>query len=230
MEKIAPACDHAEDLISFLYGEATEDEARIMRQHLSSCSLCAEELAAFRGVRESVLAWRTETLGAFSPTLAPTSAREAVRTRSAVAALREFFGLSPVWLKGAVAFASLLFCLLAALAISRFEGSTPTVTTERLYTQREVDQIIKAQQEAQPTLAVDTSEPKKHEVERDSPAPVQRKRLRRAGNAPATVAAKKRRPLTREEREQLAADLRLIAPEDDGDLDLLGDGVNRQDQ
>jgi hypothetical protein len=36
-----------------------------------------------------------------------------------------------------------------------------------------------------------------------------------------------RRPLSRSEREQLAADLRLLAADDDSPLQLLGDRINQ---
>lgn len=36
-----------------------------------------------------------------------------------------------------------------------------------------------------------------------------------------------RRPLSKSEREQLAADLRLITPDDEEDFDLFGDRINR---
>ena len=45
--------------------------------------------------------------------------------------------------------------------------------------------------------------------------------------APSQV-ANSRRPLTRAEREQLAADLRLLSTDDDVDLNLLGDRINNQ--
>ncbi|MGH9905001.1 MAG: hypothetical protein ACRD8U_05370, partial [Pyrinomonadaceae bacterium] len=37
----------------------------------------------------------------------------------------------------------------------------------------------------------------------------------------------RQRPLTKSEREQLKADLRLISPDDDSDFELLGDRLNR---
>jgi hypothetical protein len=39
--------------------------------------------------------------------------------------------------------------------------------------------------------------------------------------------AKSRRPLSRAEREQLAADLRLLSTQEDDGLNLLGDRINR---
>ena len=71
-------------------------------------------------------AWRAEVLD-ISPSLslerttdAEVSPRPA-RRRSAVAALREFFDLSPLWLRAAGAAAVLAFCALAALTLARAE-------------------------------------------------------------------------------------------------------------
>jgi len=41
------------------------------------------------------------------------------------------------------------------------------------------------------------------------------------------TAKTRRAPLTKSEREQLAADLRLISQTEDSDLDLLGEHINR---
>ena len=64
-------------------------------------------------MRESITAWRDEALSGFVSTPLATTATK----KSALAALRQFFDLSPLWLKGATAFAVLAFCVLAALAI-----------------------------------------------------------------------------------------------------------------
>jgi hypothetical protein len=50
-------------------------------------------------------------------------------------------------------------------------------------------------------------------------------------NAPTEVAGttqKLRQPLSRQERQELAADLRLLSGRDDGGLDLVGDSINKQ--
>lgn len=121
-------CGRGEELVAYLYGEADAAESNRFRQHLSSCAACREELAAFGGVRDAVREWRAEVFSA-TPALdireALTSTteaqREPERKRSAVAALREFFSLSPLWLQfGAVA-AALVVCALAALTFARTE-------------------------------------------------------------------------------------------------------------
>ncbi|MBA3243425.1 MAG: hypothetical protein H0T60_19550 [Acidobacteria bacterium] len=121
-------CDRAEDLIAFLYGEATPKSAQTFRRHLNDCVVCRDELAAFGGVREAVGEWRDDALSV-PPSLdlheayafAAPAPRRPVRERSALAALREFFSLSPVWLKACACAATLAVCVLAALTLARAE-------------------------------------------------------------------------------------------------------------
>jgi hypothetical protein len=123
-------CGRAEQLVNYLYGESGAAERAGFEQHLTSCAACRDELQAFGQVREAVGAWRAELLTA-APTVtaaavspADATRRDVVSTqsrRSAWGALREFFALSPAWLRfGAVA-ASLVVCALAALAVANAE-------------------------------------------------------------------------------------------------------------
>jgi len=211
----SPGCERASDLIAFVYNEANESERDDFELHLKECRACREEVASFGVVRESITAWRDEALSGFVSTPLPATPGR----KSAIAALRQFFDLSPLWLKGATAFAILAFCALAFFATvgpDRTErgsaGSTPeTPKPETLYTQQDVDRLVKEalakQQPQQPVLMVQSPKPK-------------------ATKAPSQL-ANSRRPLTRAEREQLAADLRLLST-DDVDLNLLGDRINNQ--
>ncbi|HKY45009.1 MAG TPA: zf-HC2 domain-containing protein, partial [Pyrinomonadaceae bacterium] len=113
----SPSCERASDLIAFLYDEANETEKRDFELHLKECAGCREEVASFGVVRESITAWRDEALSGFVSTPLATTAPK----KSALAALRQFFDLSPLWLKGATACALVAFCILAALAINRTE-------------------------------------------------------------------------------------------------------------
>ncbi|MBC7932710.1 MAG: zf-HC2 domain-containing protein [Rubrivivax sp.] len=124
----ARGCDRAEQLVAYLYGETAPVETKVFRQHLTSCKVCRDEMAAFGGVRELVGEWRSEALGAL-PSLGidesfatATAVRPPyARKRSAIAALREFFSLSPLWLRAGAVAATLVFCALAALTLARAE-------------------------------------------------------------------------------------------------------------
>src|SRR3712207_3604323 len=122
----APAgCGRGEELVAYLYGESGHRASQDFRRHLDSCDSCREELAAFGGVRNSLAFWRDSLLAeAPAPSLSESFAPAAdVRRfvapapeRSALAALRAFFSLSPLWLRAGAVAAALSFCVLAALA------------------------------------------------------------------------------------------------------------------
>ncbi|MCA1632638.1 MAG: zf-HC2 domain-containing protein [Acidobacteria bacterium] len=124
----ARGCDRAPELIAYLYGEAAPAEAQTFRRHLDGCAICLDELAAFGGVRETVGEWRSDAVSV-PPALdlleayafAEPAPRPPVRERSALAALREFFSLSPLWLKAGACAATLAVCALAALTLTRSE-------------------------------------------------------------------------------------------------------------
>lgn len=123
-------CGRGEQLVGYLYGEATQTEREGFEQHLSQCAACRDELAAFTQVRESVGAWRAEVLthapGFVTADLIPTAAPPPTfnikpARRSAWYALREFFALSPAWLRFGSVAAMMIVCALAALAIFNVE-------------------------------------------------------------------------------------------------------------
>ena len=202
-------CERAVDVVSYLYGETDERETRDVELHLRECRSCQAEAASFGQVRESIVAWRDEVLTGFIPSTVTLHDK-----RSALAAFRQFFDLSPLWLKAATAFAAVVFCVFAVLLVVNFkkESVPPPVQANGRYTQQEVDQMIKeavAKQQIQPR------------VEEKAPEQVV------VVNQPARKkqATQGRRPLSRAERDQLAADLRLLPTDDE--LNLLGDRINQ---
>lgn len=148
-------CARAEDLVTYLYGEASPAEAKDFKHHLQLCASCRTELATFGDVHEAMGEWRQQALGtlaapafeadaagAYAHTTAP------VRRRSAMAALREFFTLSPVWMRAATAVAAIMFCALAFIAVAYFVRQPQTVIVERQvesgYSQQELEAKIAA--------------------------------------------------------------------------------------
>lgn len=212
-------CERAPDLVACLYGEASREEALSFEHHMRDCASCRSDLVAFGGIRESVGAWRLEALGSMIGSHESSEPQKPIKP-SAAAAIREFLRLSPLWMKGAVAFASLLFCVLAVLAIARV-GREPTIV--------KVDENPAVIKEAPPV--VDNSEKEERAATEETsvekrPLTVQERKVSPRMTTPANKIGPKRLQLTREEREQLAADLRLISPDEDLELDLLGDGFN----
>lgn len=233
-DETAPNCGRESDLITFLYGEMNDVDARTFQRHVRICASCNAELEAFHDVRESVVAWRNEALGATSSPVKKWAVTTADQKKpSALMALREFFNLSPLWLKGAVAVASVLFCILAGLAIARFRDKSPvgTITDpgSTAYSQQELDAIV--ERRVREELIRREGAPEK------APNPISIRptanetAIQRLSNRGSTVASnpsnqKARRPLSKTEREQLAADLRLVSVKNETDIDLLDDGIN----
>ena len=215
--KETPNCERASDLIAFLYNEANERERRDFQLHLNECSTCREEVASFGVVRESITAWRDEALAGFVSQPVATKAPR----KSALTALRQFFDLSPLWLKAATAFAVVAFCVLAVMTLMTLQRknvpvSSTAASSETLYTQEDVERLLNAALARQekpkpstPLIVVESPKPKKPRNSTDAQF------------------AKSRRPLSRAEREQLAADLRLLSTDDDESLNLIGDRINQ---
>ncbi len=203
-DEAAPNCGRENDLITFLYGELNDYEARTFQRHVQVCASCHAELEAFRDIRESMVAWRNEALGVTSsPVWAVTKVDH--KKSSALAALREFFRLSPLWMKAAVA------------------GSTP-------HSPQELDAIV--ERRVREELIRQENSKQRRPNPKSILATADEAPRRRVANRGNTVAfnlsnQKARRPLSKTEREQLAADLRLISVKSESDLDLLGDRINQ---
>lgn len=227
-------CERENDLIAFLYGEIDDRASGDFQRHVMNCADCESELGAFKQIRSSVVAWRRETVGAAIATSAsaPSAVTKAsdLGKSSGMAALRQFFDLAPLWMKGSIAFASVLFCVVSALALAHlFENPKPVVAGEE---KRYSEQELQAKIQDALKFRVEDREPQKPAplsyVARDNSEQVklQGNATRSAGRVTANARVG-RRPLTKSEREQLAADLRLILPQDETDLDLLSDGINQ---
>src|SRR5215471_512884 len=219
-----PVCHRAEDLVSYLYGEASPGDALDFRDHLQRCDACRSEFASFNQVHSSIQGWRNESLGvAFNPAAAALPASEVRHERklSALAALREFFNVSPLWLRGATAFAALLLCLLGVMMVARLSrkpvetvqvDNQPKYSEEQLRTavNKAVDKKV-LELKAESRNSSSAPEPKPRST--TSPKRVQLAANRQPKNL--------QHGLNRQEREQLAADLRLILPPDEEELPLV---------
>jgi hypothetical protein len=219
----SPTCERASDLIAFLYGEAEERETRDFEVHLRQCSTCREEATSFGFVRQSITAWRDEALAGFVST--PVTAQP--KTKSALVALRQFFDLSPLWLKGATVFAAMAFCVLAGLVMFKSNNnqiSSRDMNPGAVYTEQDVNRIVKealAKQQNTPAPTVETPREIEVKVKSAKPEP------KRSRVSSSTQFARSQRPLSKAEREQLAAELRLLSTGDDATLHLIGDRINQ---
>jgi anti-sigma factor RsiW len=219
-----PVCHRAEDLVTYLYGEASEVDARDFAGHLQQCDACRSEFGAFQQVHDSILLWRNEALGSSEspaevPVESPVNAAVFIRHERklpALAALREFFTVSPLWLRGAIGFAALLLCVLGGLTISR-SWSPPVQLAnkaeESKYTKEQFDQAVKNQVDQR---LAQLNAPQTTNVEVPTPDKSKDNEIRIAVNR-VPLKTQRARGLSRQERVQLAADLRLI-PRDEDEL------------
>lgn len=226
-------CGRENDLIGFLYGELDPMEKQNFQLHMQECAECGLQLSSFSDIRESVVSWRNETLGAFAAEEYPPVARIDEPKPSAMAALREFFNLSPLWLKGTVAFASLLFCLFTVLAAARLmkpapeltvvnktSNQAPTAQELNFEVERRVKEELQRREAVNKKELITTNDSSANEF---GPRPLKRQN-QLASSSPKRKAG---RPLSKVEREELAADLRLVADESDAELVLIGDRINQ---
>ncbi|MDQ1422159.1 MAG: hypothetical protein QOJ52_4121 [Acidimicrobiaceae bacterium] len=157
-------CGRAEDIVTYLYGEATLDEAKDFEKHMQNCSSCSSELVTFGEVREAVGEWRQQALGSLTtPAFEADAAQHValavapVQRRSALAALQEFLTLSPAWMRAATAVAAIAFCALAVIAVAYFTRKPQTVIVQTPgkpgYSDKEVEakiaEALKKQNESQ---------------------------------------------------------------------------------
>jgi hypothetical protein len=216
----SPGCERAPDLLAFIYNEADEREAQDFQLHLRECSSCREEAASFGVVRESIATWRDEALAGFVATPVATTTNR----KSALAALHQFFDLSPLWLKGATAFALVTFCVLVGIVIFRSREPRVEITNHDpnvIYTKDDVNRLVnEALAKASPKPPVETTA--------DNSLTLKPRKPQSVRPSSSTQSAKSRRPLSRAEREQLAADLRLLSTHEDEPLQLLGDRINQE--
>jgi anti-sigma factor RsiW len=228
------SCGREQDLIGFMYQELNELEALAFQRHLDQCTSCRTELSSFRNVRESVVGWRNESLinvGVSAHSAISSPAPLTQRKRSALAAVREFLNLAPLWMKGAVAFATVIFCVLAVIAVARFRQSQPVVIASApahsVQSQEEIEAIVKqrVQDELLRIRNSETSELVAAADDVNHTNPVSKRVSKKLANSNLPYSA--RRPLSKTERVQLASDLRLLSSNNDSDLDLLQDRINQ---
>ena len=203
-------CERAGELVSVLYGEASEGKRRGFEVHLKQCASCRAEFAAFAQVRESIGEWRDEALSGFvsSPAMV-------VPQKSAVVALRQFFDLSPLWMKAAVGFAVVVFCVLVVWVTGglRKPAEAPRVASAKpgaVYTEADVTRMV------QEALA---KQERERAAEEPKPIIAESPQRKSVTVAKAARVPQSQRPFSRAEREQLAAELRLLSASEENDLE-----------
>ena len=139
------SCAFAEQIVAYLYDEATAQEKTDFQAHLTDCENCADELSAFGFVRSSVQKWRTEE---FLPMQTPAieipfekSAEISVISAekfSRLAGLRQLFTLSPAWAKASTAFALLVVCIGLTFVIINFSVSNDLAESRKSTSEKSI--------------------------------------------------------------------------------------------
>ncbi len=227
-------CARAGDLVGYLYGEATEREAQDFKGHLHICQSCRAELEAFGDVRESISLWRENALSqtaslASELNLAPVQhIREVQPQRSTFDAIRDFFTLSPMWRRGATAFATLLLAALLVIALMNFFERKETPLAEKDAPAAPVQQDQRANNIAAPETVKE--EAPKQLATTDTPREIKRQKssthkVKATGNLLARN-KQNRQPkapvLSQEERTQLS-NLLIAENENEDDVPRLSD-------
>lgn len=124
------SCQFAEDLISYLYNEIGDSDKLYFEKHLAQCADCAEELSNFGALRSSIIEWRNEEFQPLTtPVIAAIPERKVYDLSPAPSAsplfarFRDFFTLSPSWMRASAAFAVLaIFVGLLFVTVNSFRA------------------------------------------------------------------------------------------------------------
>lgn len=145
-----------------------------------------------------------------------------------MAALRQFFDLSPLWLKGATALAAIMICVLAGMALLKRDNTHVSSTNPgAVYTEQDVNRMVNEALAKQRQEQANQEQVKQQvEAPRNDIVQSPKRKSRNAQASSSAQFAKSRRPLSKAEREQLAADLRLLSGEE-ATLNLIGDRINQ---
>lgn len=117
------ACEFALESVGYLYGELAAPQKAKFEEHLHKCSVCADDLAAFAGVRSSISDWKNIEFATLSTPIfeIPNEAERRVITENAkisrLDSVRAFFNFSPVWTASAACLGLILLAGLAMLTL-----------------------------------------------------------------------------------------------------------------
>jgi hypothetical protein len=119
-------CNRQEDLVTYLYDEASQDERQAFELHLGQCASCRTEFNDFASVRDSLGSWNLD-FEASAPPLQVTIKRNSIETlRDVIRALRT----APGWVKlaGGAAFATAGLLVVFAVAGTRIDLNQGTIS------------------------------------------------------------------------------------------------------
>lgn len=157
-------CEFAEQIVAYIYDEASAKEKENFEAHLLNCLTCADEIAGFGLVRSSINDWRKDEIFVLD---APMLEFPALRPSFAVSAekgswfddFKKLFDFSPVWAAG---FAALMICFgLAWLFLGKSNNeiaSNKAVETNPIVQNKENETIITPIEEKTPIVTESKTE------------------------------------------------------------------------
>jgi molecular chaperone DnaK (HSP70) len=129
-------CERKEELVTYLYDEATAAERASFERHLGECEPCSAELNAFGRVREELDTWQV----GFAPRT------ELVLPRGKMEVLRELISLFPIWARGLAMVGAATAVVLFALAINgkQAAGENNSVSGQQgALSQQQIEALVK---------------------------------------------------------------------------------------
>ncbi len=134
------ACGFSDELVSYLYDEATDIEKTIFKAHLDNCSICADELSSFSGVHFSINDWKQKEFVSLKTPIIdipyqkhekPTIEVSGIKV-SWLSGLRDLFALSPrAWSMTTASVVVLAVCVGIALFVVNSRNSTDIAGTDK---------------------------------------------------------------------------------------------------
>jgi hypothetical protein len=130
-------CGRKEDLVTYLYDEASATERASFERHLDDCDSCRGEMMAFGRVRDDLSTWQV----GFSP------GTEIALPKRKLEILREMITLFPVWARGAALAAVAAALVLVALSFAgtriNLRGVPGASALQASTTSDEIETLIK---------------------------------------------------------------------------------------
>lgn len=129
-------CDRKEDLVTYLYNEATVAERASFERHLNECEPCSADLNAFGRVREELDTWQV----GFAPRT------ELVLPRGKMEVLRELISLFPVWARGLAMAGAAAAVVLFALTLNGRNATSgnPVASSQQVaISQQQIEALVK---------------------------------------------------------------------------------------
>lgn len=160
-------CAFAEQIVSYLYGEANAQENTVFESHLNSCAACAEEFAGFTAIRSSVIEWRNEDFSSLETPLIEipfknprefyNSENGSTISRSWFAEFRRIFTLSPARI-ASISFALIVFCVGIIFFINKTSNNVDVAVsnsenTEKIISSPKADKEIISNKESIASLS-----------------------------------------------------------------------------